>query len=191
MAEMTTFNMNSIEYSLILWLKALKCGWVYDEAMFKDAFIENLHVSIRYSIHACWGGHTMGKLHDLTRPATVFTSLQSGLASPAISASWTQTQKCFERRRGRSDQNVMVTVSSAMQNMNSSPTNTDRAMAINNDNKATSLRSTPNRTTRTTPHRRTWAMAATLASTPIIVGRRAWYCPRIYARSGWQTSFKR
>lgn len=60
-AEMSTSrpppNVNPKENSQSLWLKALKCGSVYDNSMLKGTFTEGLHVWTRYSMRAYWGMH--------------------------------------------------------------------------------------------------------------------------------------
>lgn len=60
-------NMNPVDYSQSLWLKALKCGSVYHESMLKDMFIEGPHGLIRHGMSAYWGCHKMATLQESVR----------------------------------------------------------------------------------------------------------------------------
>lgn len=129
-------NMNSVGYSLSLLLNVLKFCSIYHGAMLKGTFIENVHESICHRMRAYWGIYKKGMVQQLPHYATPLTNLEFGSASPAITSSPTQTQRCTERRQDRSNQNVIVPDASVTNAMNSSPTNIDRVMGMNSSRTA-------------------------------------------------------
>lgn len=89
-AEMTfskqPLSTNLVDYSYSLRLNALKCGLVYDEAVFEGLFIEGLHGLIRHSTCAYWKSHRKATSQEFLCYATSLTSLQPGPASPGTTS---------------------------------------------------------------------------------------------------------
>lgn len=99
--------------------------------MINGTFIEHLHESIIHNMRAYWGSHKRATLEESVREATLVRNLQSGSSSPETTLSPTQTKGRRDRRRDRSNRNIMETDSATTNIMNNSKTNSDRVMAIN------------------------------------------------------------
>lgn len=54
--------MSPPKYSQELWSKELKCGTVYNEALLKGIFIEDLQASMRQSVRNYWGKNSEDEL---------------------------------------------------------------------------------------------------------------------------------
>lgn len=105
---------------------------IYKASILKGTFIEGLHKLRRHRMRAYLVSHKLATFRELARYDMFLKSLQSGFSSPSITLHTTQTKGTQERKRDGDNQNVMATDSSATNNANSSPTHTNRAMAVKN-----------------------------------------------------------